>query len=403
MAWRIDEQVIRGEIDNRTRGKTTGRIWFVGRDNPVVLDLTGNPWRDLAGHLLRFTNPMPKPGLPEGLADEQRGTVGDITASRKVKVPDVPMAELMELVRQSRPFPWHWGNTLYLEWHSASNGRVVIETASYSLKLEGIATWTMSEEDEVAQRRANGEAMSTFMDRLTMTSPDDSDDDAPHSRAESTADKESERMNRLLDRVLARMERESDSDFETIMEEESARLRRECGEPEPELTPEELEQRREWSEELDAIETNTEALTKSEDASWQDEEQPRHPLVTRSTDLAVRLHREVKGWLPEGASAEHPLSEIVTGVMIAGAKLAGALTNHDFEWPPEELFAGDVLVRLKKARGHLRDALAGVDAADLENLATPGWRAFVRHEIRAILAEVEELIDEVRRVLSDEE
>ena len=377
MAWRIDEQVVRGEIDNRTRGKTTGRIWFVGREQPVVLELDGNPWRDLAGHLLRFDNPAPKPGMPEGLADEQRGVVGDITASRKVKVPDVPMEELMELVRQNRPFPWHWGNTLYLEWHSARNGRVVIESASYTLRLDGVAAWTMNEAEEAEQQRANGEAMSAFMDRLTMTPPHDADDDTPQSAAEARADDESSRMDKLLDRVLARLEREPDSDFETLMDEESARLRRESGESKPDLTPEEFSQRQELHEEMDAIETNTEAFAKSEDASWQDEERPPHPLVTQNTDLAVRLHREVKAWLPEGASAEHPLSEIVFGVMIAGAKLAGALTNHDFEWPPEELFAGDVLVRLKKARGHLRDALSGLDAADAENLATPEWRAFV--------------------------
>jgi hypothetical protein len=321
-----------------------------------------------------------------------------------VKVPDVPMEELMELVRAGRPFPWHWGNTLYLEWHSARNGRVMIESASYTLKLEGVATWTMREAEELEQRRANGEAMSAFMDRLTVDTSDDTDeDDTPHSGAEEAADLESARMDKLLDRVLARLEREPEADFEAIMDEETARLRRERGEPETELTPEELAQRREWREETDATETNTEAFEKSENASWQGEERPRPPLVTQVTDLAVRLHREVKSWLPEGASAEHPLREIVTGVMIAGAKLAGALTNHDFEWPPEELFAGDVLVRLKKARGHLRDAIAGLDAADLENLATPAWRAFVRKEVRSILEEVEGLIVEVRRVLSDEE
>ena len=35
MAWRIDEQVIRGEIDNRTPGKVRGQLWLVGRDEPI--------------------------------------------------------------------------------------------------------------------------------------------------------------------------------------------------------------------------------------------------------------------------------------------------------------------------------------------------------------------------------
>ena len=87
MAWRIDEEVIRGEIDNRTRGRVTGRIWLAGRNAPVELDLAGNAWRDLAGRRLEFVNPEPKAGqFPlEGFAARPTGVIGDCTASRKVK------------------------------------------------------------------------------------------------------------------------------------------------------------------------------------------------------------------------------------------------------------------------------------------------------------------------------
>lgn len=61
MAWRIEEQIVRGEIDNRTPGLVTGKLWLVGREEPINLKLEGNPWRDLAGHLLNFTNPDPIP------------------------------------------------------------------------------------------------------------------------------------------------------------------------------------------------------------------------------------------------------------------------------------------------------------------------------------------------------
>src|SRR5690348_609183 len=96
MAWRIDDMVIRGEIDNRTRDRVTGRIWFVGRDAPVELDLAGNAWRDLAGRRLEFVNPAPKPGKLEGFAARQAGAIGDCTASRKVKVPEIPMEQIGE-------------------------------------------------------------------------------------------------------------------------------------------------------------------------------------------------------------------------------------------------------------------------------------------------------------------
>ena len=167
MAWRIDESVIRGEIDNLTRDRVSGRIWFVGRDEPVQLELMGNAWRDLAGRRLEFVNPDPKPGNLAGIATLQVGVVGDCTASRKVKVPEVSMDELRALYEQRKPFPWHWGNSLYLEWFSATNGRVVIESASYRLTVAPDIAWEMSEAEEQEQRCVNAEAMADFMQRLT--------------------------------------------------------------------------------------------------------------------------------------------------------------------------------------------------------------------------------------------
>ena len=82
MAWRIDEWVIRGEIDNRVRGRVTGRIWFTGRAEPVELSLTGDCWRDLAGRRLEFVNPQPKPGLPTSFATRQEGVASTIEQVR---------------------------------------------------------------------------------------------------------------------------------------------------------------------------------------------------------------------------------------------------------------------------------------------------------------------------------
>ena len=57
MAFRIHDSVVRGEIDNRVKGIVRGKIWVEGRAEPVVLELKGNAWPDLAGCLLTFTNP----------------------------------------------------------------------------------------------------------------------------------------------------------------------------------------------------------------------------------------------------------------------------------------------------------------------------------------------------------
>ncbi len=448
MAWRIDEPLIRGEIDNRTRGRVTGRLWFLGRAEPVVLELAGNAWRDVAGHVLRFTNPAPQPGRRssdgheplEGFATEQRGVVGDITASRKVKVPECSMEELLRCYEARKPFPWHWGNSLYLEWHSERNGRVVIESAGYQIEIDPEGAWAMTEAEEAAQQEANGQALIGFMERLgkamkgsdytgedlspsdheeddTGETAGDDDDDAPTSEAEAAADAEQARMDLLLDRVQARIARAEEAgeepDFEAILEEERLRLRRERGEPEPAPpTPEEEARRAEWIAEMNAA--AEEAVKELEAEKWKRsagdgdgddlDDERWHPLVERCNALTKRLLDETRaqGWLAGSASPEHPLRELANGVMIAGGKLAGALgTMEDAdEWPPEALFAGSVLVRLKKARGHLRDALAGLDAADEQDLAEASWRAEIRAETEAILAEVETLVAEVRAILA---
>lgn len=415
MAWRIDEQVVRGELDCRERGRVTGTIWLVGRTEPIRLELTGCPWRDIAGHHVRFTHAQPQPQDLAGLAELQQGVAGDITASRKVKVPDCTMDELMVHYEARTPFPWHWGNSLYLEWFSERNGRVVIESAAYQLEIDATATWTMTPEEEVAQREANARAMADFMARLgqaldaaDLRSVDAEDlDDTPQSVAEAAADAEQARMDLLLDRISARMEREGrdDGNFEQIMHEERERLRIERGEKDEELTPGQEAERAAWIEEINAI--AKEAVDEAAAEAWKGEERGdrRHPLVRRCSQAGIRAYHDIKGngWLSAAAREEHPLREIPFGLTTAGAKLAGALqgSQRDEPWPAPALFAGDTLVRLKKARGHLADTLRALDSADAENLATPAWRAHLRQETESILTEVKTLIRQVRAVLRD--
>src|SRR5687768_8390656 len=84
MAWRLEDHVTRGEIDNRTHGCVTGCIWLAGVEEPLLLELEGNCHPDLAGCLLVFENSdaIPLPSHPPIL--QQRGRTGDMTASRKM-------------------------------------------------------------------------------------------------------------------------------------------------------------------------------------------------------------------------------------------------------------------------------------------------------------------------------
>lgn len=405
MAWRIDECLVRAELDNRVRGRVTGRLWFLNLEEPVTLELTGNPWRDLAGHFITIINDTPSSALPSGFRRHQVGTVGDITASQKVKVPDVSLDDFIEGRRVGMEMPFHWANCLYLEWYSKDNGRVVIESPDYRIQLDDLPTWTLTESEERVQREANRGPtqglLDQMVDALATKYLDDSADEST-SEIEAEADAEDARMNLLLDRVEARIRNEKlDADeFDRVYWEEREKLRKEWGEPEPEpLAPMEEVEREQWIDEMNEI--AQEAIKEMEKNG-----PPKfttHPLVEECRKLGLRLHRAMRdnNWVAEGASQEHPLNGIADCVQIASGKLAGALNgDEDDVWPPPPLFAGNVLVRLKKARNYLRDALAGLDAADEQRLAVPEWRSQARIEIVAVAAQVEALIKEVRDTLA---
>jgi hypothetical protein len=397
MAWRIDEAVVRGELDNRARGCVTGRIWFAGCAEPVTLELQGNCWRDLAGRRLEFTNPAPQPGDLDNLAAVQRGAVGDITASRKVKVPDIPLDQIGEYYAAKKPFPWHWGNALYLEWFSERNDRVVIETAAFELKVVGEPAWEMSEAGEQEQRQANGAALTGFMDRLAgatgaAAAHEDTDwNEKPFT--EEQAEQMQAKSDRLMDRIEARLKKEGEgADYEKILHEEIERQRRERGEPDP--TPEQLARNAEWIEEMN--QAGEEALNDPELAA---ELEAEHPLAERAYEFTLRIMEESKAgnWVPENAGDEHPAVDLIAAAMKAGAKLAGALNGE--EWPPGVEICAGVIVRLKRARGYLDDALRAAESCREEKLITPEQLGPIAVELADLARETDELIAELRAKL----
>jgi hypothetical protein len=168
MAFRIHDSVLRGEIDNRVKGIVRGRIWVEGRAEPVVLELEGNAWPDLAGCLLTFNNPQPRVAHPhlDSLDPFQRGSIGDLTASRKVRVFDVPLPEALERIRRKEKPPEHMANCLYLEWFSEANGRVVVESADYELTISA-PEWRLTPEEDAERARQAAAGMADFMGKLT--------------------------------------------------------------------------------------------------------------------------------------------------------------------------------------------------------------------------------------------
>jgi hypothetical protein len=167
MAFRVtEESVVRGSVDNREKGVTTVRMEFA--DGFVTsLRLKGNPYRDLGGRLMAFENPTVDRALvhQDHLLHEGSGLTGDITASRKVRVPLIPIEDFYLARKRGETPPEEWRNSLYLEWYTLKRGRCVLEATTFTMRIEE-AAWEMTdEEDEQAKKDAAG-ALTNFMEIL---------------------------------------------------------------------------------------------------------------------------------------------------------------------------------------------------------------------------------------------
>lgn len=121
-AWRPQRNVRRGELDNTRPGTVTGWISFIGISEPVTLALAGDFHRDIRGAKLRLEALDPAEesaearAKMEGFARHQTGAAGDITAG-------LP--------------PQDYGDSPYIEWYSAENGRVVLEMDPKEVQVVG--------------------------------------------------------------------------------------------------------------------------------------------------------------------------------------------------------------------------------------------------------------------------
>ena len=248
MAFRIHDSVVRGEIDNRVKGIVRGRIWVEGRAEPVVLELKGNAWPDLAGCLLTFTNPQKR--IPHADLDDldplQRGSIGDLTASRKVRVFDVPLEEALAMSRRKEKPPEHMANCLYLEWFSEANGRVVVESADYELTISA-PEWRLTPEEDAERAEQAAAGMADFMGKLTeaieqqqrgQKDPEEEWDEHDYEKFLKESDARTDKYMELLDKY-------GDSD------EAEEKIAKEMGWLQ-ELTEEEAEQERQRIEEMNA-------------------------------------------------------------------------------------------------------------------------------------------------------
>jgi hypothetical protein len=365
MAWRIHERVSKGEIDNRRRDHVRGQIWLVGRDKPIRLDLSGNCLRDLAGCFVKFENPQAKPAADEdvALADRQSGLAGEITASRRVRVFDVPLEEALRITREGKAPPEHMGNCFYLEWFGDTNGRVVIEGTDYEIDTS-TPEWTLSAEGEQGQIAASHQAIRDWLDRL----------DASHYREPAKFDPDDEKP--LDEFGYEKLMRESDARTDKYIE----LLKKYEGHPDQEkIVAREmgwtwLEEALEADErgalppreeiEVPPLEPNP--ITEGVDWARDKDGRIHHPLTKRAFESAMAMWHfcDESGLLGENGDAD--LRQMIFQFQTAGAKTAGALNGLAYD---EDLRDGGFIVAaLKRALNYLHQSVSAAEKVAGKNL-----------------------------------
>lgn len=343
MAWRIENAIVRGEIDNTSPGRTVGRLWLIHQEQPLELDLVGDCWRDLAGAVLTFQNPCPDYSLEApGLASPQSGVVGDMTASRKGKVHHTELHSV----------GFTWQNHLSLEWFDVVNGRVLVETPLFDLQISE-RQWEQTNQEEERQKSANLEAMRGFIHvflqrgaNLDLWTEENADEFAWEKRFRES-DRLTEAFQELVekyaddpasqqklsyamgwDRMLGE---EQDSDVLTLESDDTQDFDEDSDDPSEE----------EWAD----IET------------WEDflEEEfgdyVVHPLQLKAHDVATAAVE----LLGDNIESNGPESRLCAQLMQIAAKLAGALnfSGESFDQEP-----GYILALLKRCLHWQNDAIS---------------------------------------------
>ena len=402
MAWRLHEHVLRGKVDNRTRGRVTGEIWLAGVDQPLLLELTGDCAPDLAGCELSFENPVPIPMATKPPAPQQRGPAGDITAARKVRVFDVPPDEAIAMSRRGKKPPEHMANAVYLEWFSERTGRMVIESTDYHLEIS-VPVWRYTKEEIAERDRRIVEEETPFAIAITRDAGTQEWDEIRYEQFLRESDALTEKYGRLLEkyadhpdseRIIARVMGWSwlEEALDRQIEEEESEQENESDD----LEPKGDQQKKDESE--DDIEPYELAAPDPmrEGIDWVRDERGHilHPIEKRAHDALHSLLDELKTTerFPEGEYEQ--VAGFVSGFMTLSAKLAGALggvaRGDDFFEP------GMIVAWLKRILEILNTTIAAADATTGKDFLPAERFAYFRSELFAIREEVLELIKELR-------
>ncbi len=384
MAWKIESAVIRGEIDNTVRDLTTGKIWLIHQDEPILLILSGNCWRDIAGCKLSFHLKSHDLGLQApDLAQPQTGFVGDISVSRKGKnYHESPFTEDLAL-----------RNFLYLEWFDQVNGRVLIESSAFTVELSD-RQWELSVEDETAQKMKNLDAMRDFVCKYIQRDKR-SDLWSQENADEFQWEKRFQESDRLTDAFQEVMEKYADDAEREIKQSYVMGWSSELERQEDNLLMEEEISDIELLDDFD--EGEEEDFPWDDVPSWNgddemdDASKQDHPLL-RKTSQIVSLSIELltaNSYMPDQLHRINMLSMMISAKLAGGMEVGGEF----YEKEP-----GYMLALLKRCLFWLNDCISACVEL-LNSNQDPEWVRQI-DDLRTLIFEAREQITEMRRELS---
>jgi hypothetical protein len=399
MAWRIDENVVRGEVDNRVKGVVTGRIWFAERAEPLVLELKGNAHPDLAGCLLKFSNSLPAIPLRKDatLHSPQAGMIGDLTASRKVRVYDVSLSEATDMLERGEQPPEQMANSLYLEWFSERNGRVVIESADYLLEISA-PEWRLTPAEEAHRAEEAAANFSAYMEQFNQLlraaenqTPEDKEwDEFDYEKFMKESDARTEKYMELLDKYG-----DDDAAEDKIAQEMGWTNFSEEDEGEEDETGWEVDEMNLSAAEVEENLPEPDPETEGVDWIRTGDCSIRHPLQHRCYQAASTLWDKCEE-LDLSPEMDADLAEFSGELRMTSTKLAGALNSLAYG---RNITDGAFTVAyLKRALNHLHKALAGLEKTASKNLLPKKILAENRQELFAIREEILGLMVEFRKM-----
>ena len=415
MAWRIHDSVIRGEIDNRERGIVRGKIWLHGLAEPVALELQGNACSDLAGCLLTFENtaktiPMRKDASLHPL---QQGSIGDLTASRKVRVFDIPFDEAYQRLKEKLPVPEHIANCLYLEWFSTFNGRVVVESTDYKLTISPPA-WKLTAEENEERAREAADGFTGFLQKVSEAiiaqkhePPEDKEwDEFDYEKFMRECDARTDKYAELFDKYREHPDRERIIAKEmgwTWLEEALEAQKEDSGEAKAPAPAEDLSEPDKQNEDDDddnpfdhpddAPPLEPDPTTEGVDWVRGKDDFLSHPLALRALEGSMAFWDKCEE-LGLGETEDDDLATLLSEYQTTSAKLAGALDGLAYG---RDLSDGAFIVAyLKRALNHLHAAQAALEKVASKNLLPADTIGSVRSELFAIREEILRLMREFR-------